>query len=270
MSAFLAVDWSGAIAGVRRKMWIAEVRAERLVRLECGRDRSEIVEHLVSRAALDPTLVVGLDFAFSFPRWFVDSQGCADAPDLWRTVERDGERWLNECSAPFWGRAGRRRPPPCSDRPMYRVTESDAVAAHGVRLKSAFQIGGAGAVGTGSIRGMPWLARLRERGFAIWPFDEPRRPLAIEIYPRDLTGRVNKSSALARSLYLAREFPDQDPELVARAASSEDALDAAVSALRMAEHEESFDSLESAADPVARIEGRIWRPAPRVLSRLSP
>ncbi len=262
MAAFLAIDWSGAIAGVRRKMWIAEVVAGRLVRVECGRDRAEIVDHLVERAARDRDLVVGLDFAFSFPRWFVEAQGCALAPELWRVVERDGEGWLRNCAAPFWGRTGRRRPPPDSARAMYRTTESDAVTAHGVGPKSVFQVGGAGAVGTGSVRGMPWLTRLRERGFAIWPFDPPRRPVALEIYPRDLTGRINKSSALARRLFLAREFADQDPALLELAASCEDALDAAVSALRMSQHAECFDQLRAARDPIERMEGRIWRPPP--------
>src|SRR6185436_7441369 len=134
------------------KMWIAEVEGRRLVRLECGRDRAEIVDHLVERAERDRDLVVGLDFAFSFPRWFVESQGCAGALDLWRSAERDGERWLRQCPPPFWGRAGKRRPAADSAQPMYRKTESDSVQPHGVRPKSAFQIGGAGAVGTGSVR----------------------------------------------------------------------------------------------------------------------
>jgi hypothetical protein len=262
MAAFLAIDWSGAVAGVRRKMWIAEVVSGRLVRVECGRNRAEIVDHLVERAARDRDLVVGLDFAFSFPRWFVEAQGCARATELWRVVERDGEAWLRDCAPPFWGRTGRRRPPPDAARAMYRITESDTVTVHGVGPKSTFQVGGAGAVGTGSVRGMPWLIRLRERGFAIWPFDPPRRPVALEIYPRDLTGRINKSSAIARRLFLAREFADQDPALLELAASSEDALDAAVSALRMSQNSDGFDRLSASQDPIEQIEGRIWRPPP--------
>ncbi len=269
MPTFLAIDWSGAVLGVRRKMWLAEVSNRRLAGLECGRNRDEIVEHLVDRSSRDPDLVVGFDFAFSFPRWFVEAHGCLCAPEVWRVAERDGERWLRDCPAPFWGRARRPRPPPNAARPMFRATESDSAAAHRVRPKSAFQVGGAGAVGTGSVRGMPCLSRLRERGFAIWPFDPPRRPLALEIYPRDLTGRVNKSSATARRLYLAREFADQPPALLELAASSEDAFDAAVSALRMAQHAGSFDSLACSTDPAERTEGRIWRPAPCVLSTLS-
>ena len=57
-----------------------------------------------------------------------------------------------------------------------------------------FQIGGAGAVGTGSIRGMPHLLTLADSGFTIWPFVSGGLPTVVEIYPRALTGPVNKGS----------------------------------------------------------------------------
>lgn len=80
-----------------------------------------------------------------------------------------------------------------------RRTDREAPAIGGIRPKSVFQIGGAGAVGTGSLRGMPILKRLRDAGFAVWPFDAPRWPCVVEIYPRLLTGAVNKGSAGARA-----------------------------------------------------------------------
>jgi catechol 2,3-dioxygenase-like lactoylglutathione lyase family enzyme len=61
-----------------------------------------------------------------------------------------------------------------------------------------FQIGGAGAVGTGSLRGMQHLADLAHAGFSIWPFDRPGWPLAVEIYPRLFTPGVVKSRHRAR------------------------------------------------------------------------
>src|SRR4051812_28448983 len=129
----IAVDWCGAIADQRRRMWLAEARldgagsevrrrsgerelgsrrtdasprampsiavacratgttgrtsgqarpgaddhlrparsAATIARLECGRSRDEIVAHLIECAQREPRLVVGLDFAFSFPRWFL-------------------------------------------------------------------------------------------------------------------------------------------------------------------------------------------------------
>jgi hypothetical protein len=56
-----------------------------------------------------------------------------------------------------------------------------------------FQIGGAGAVGTDSVRGTPHLLTLAKAGFSIWPFDPPHHLMVIEIYPRALVKeRVNK------------------------------------------------------------------------------
>src|SRR5947207_2673911 len=73
-----------------------------------------------------------------------------------------------------------------------RRTDRDVPGIGGIRPKSVFQIGGAGAVGTGSIRGMSLLKRLSDAGFAVWPFDSAQFPLVVEIYPRLLTGSVKK------------------------------------------------------------------------------
>jgi hypothetical protein len=121
-------------------------------------------------------------------------------------------------------------------------------------VKSVFQIGGAGAVGTGSIRGMPLLHRLRSAGASVWPFDAPGWPRVVEIYPRLLTGPVVKSSAAARDAYLARRYPALGP------IASEDAFDAAVSALTMARHADDLAALPTESDPELRREGRIWYP----------
>src|ERR1035438_6219537 len=48
-----------------------------------------------------------------------------------------------------------------------------AAKVKGIAPKSPFQIGGAGAVGTGTLRGIPELERLHEAGFRVWPFEEP-------------------------------------------------------------------------------------------------
>ena len=94
-----------------------------------------------------------------------------------------------------------------------------------------------GAVGTGSIRGMPHLARLRTEGFSIWPFHEARPPLVLEIYPRLLTGDVIKADFDAREAYLAKaECPEIDDSLACKVMHSEDAFDAAVSAVVMSRH----------------------------------
>lgn len=119
-------------------------------------------------------------------------------------------------------------------------------------------------MGTGSLRGMRHLAELADAGFMIWPFDEPGWPRAIEIYPRLFTRGVVKSRHRARREHLEARFTDQDPVLLEHAAGSEDAFDAAVSALVMAEHVSVIEDL-STAEPgsPARIEGAIWHPAPK-------
>ena len=254
---FIAVDWSGAAVGAQRKIWLAEARSGELLRVESGRDREQLGEHLVAEAVRDPALVVGLDFAFSLPAWFLRERGLRGAPALWTLAAHEGERWLAECAAPFWGRPGRRR----GEAPEhFRTTEREVPIIGGIVPKSTFQIGGAGAVGTGSVRGMPLLRRLRAAGFSVWPFDAPALPLVVEIYPRLLTGAVNKSSFACRVNFLRERYPHVDARLGMQAVSSDDAFDAAVSALVMSAHPRGFGRLRQARDPVTVLEGAIWRP----------
>jgi hypothetical protein len=103
----VAVDWSGALQGERRKIWLAEAVGGRLVRLEAGRRREEVIQELVELRRRSPDLVVGLDFAFSFPAWFVRQKRCASAEAMWEVAAREGEQWLRRCEPPFWGRPGR-------------------------------------------------------------------------------------------------------------------------------------------------------------------
>lgn len=263
-SRMIAIDWSGARQAAGQKIWLAEARpgdrhGDRpgLRRLEDGRDRAAIAEHLIEEAGKGAGLIVGFDFAFSLPDWFLEDRGLRSAPELWELVEREGEHWLAGCAPPFWGRPGKRRP----DLPEhFRRTDQAVPAVGSIRPKSGFQIGGAGAVGTGSLRGMSILKRLRDAGFTIWPFDAPGRHVVVEIYPRALTGAVNKSDPAARDAYLRCHHPWLDVGLRLRAASTEDAFDAAVSALVMARHHRALSSLPSTADEMDRREGRIWLP----------
>lgn len=248
----LAVDWSGA-RGAAETIWLARVLDGRLAELENGRRRDEVVARVVELARRETHTVVGLDFAFSFPRWWCETNGWGSGPDVWRAMRDQASGILEGCAAPFWGRAGTKAL--SADRAL-RETDRAARPA-----KSVFQIGGAGAVGTGSLRGMPYLAELRASGFSIWPFDPPGWPRVVEIYPRLLTGAVTKSKHRCRLEHLTGRFADQDRQLLERAAGSEDAFDAAVSALVMAEHAPELAGLPPARAETERIEGRIWRPA---------
>lgn len=253
----IAIDWSGAARHASRTIWLCSVRDGVVERLENGRDRDAVGEFLLEARARDPRMVVGLDFAFSLPHWYLAQRGIATAPQLWTLSASEGEEWLSRCAPPFWGRPGRRRP----ELPSHlRRADDEVPAIGGIRPKSPFQVGGAGAVGTGSIRGMPILERLRQGGFAIWPFDAPATSTVVEIYPRLLTEAVRKSSAEARAAYLRDRFPSLDPKHRIDAERSEDAFDALVSALVMARHAATFLALPVARDHLDASEGRIWVP----------
>jgi len=142
----------------------------------------------------------------------------------------------------------------------FRRTDIGEGRSLGGQAKSVFQIGGAGAVGTGSLRGMPHLTCLRNAGFSIWPFDPPGRPLVVEIYPRVLTGPVVKSDLNARFNYLSERFPTLSTDWRDRAATTEDAFDAAVSALAMWTHRRELETLQPVVDETALMEGQIWVP----------
>ncbi len=257
----IAIDWSGARKDAEKRIWLAEAVEGSLVRLENGRSRDQIAEHLVAEAERDPRFVAGFDFAFSLPAWFLEERELQSAQELWALADYEAERWLARCEPPFWGRPGKGRPVLGAERSHFRVTDTSVPATGGIRPKSVFQIGGAGAVGTGSLRGLPILHRLTTAGFSVWPFDPPGWPRIVEIYPRVLTGAVNKSSASDRVAYLATHHGTLGDGLRERAASSEDAFDAAVSALVMAEHTEKLTTLADVPDRRAILEGLIWHPS---------
>lgn len=255
----IAVDWSGAASGAARRIWLAEYdpAAATVVRLEDGRSREELMRHLIDDVGRNPQVVIGLDFAFSLPAWYLRHRGVARIDEAWDLVRREGETWLAAAPYPFWGRPGRPRP----DVPdHFRRTERELPAVLGIRPKSVLQIGGAGAVGTGSLRGMPFLAALRASGCAIWPFDAPRLPMVVEIYPRLLTGPVVKGRRDARARYMDEHFPWLPRAIARYAVQSDDAFDACVSALAMGRVATSFTAEVPAPDDVARLEGAIWRP----------
>jgi hypothetical protein len=277
----VAVDWSGdrSAAGQRRKIWAGVWTASVTgkvdggrVTLEGGLTRAEVGEWLIAMARETPRMVVGLDFCFSFPAWFVRGEmGCADGPEFWELVAGGlGERWLAaECEdSRFWGK----HPKPaefCGDglHRMLRATDIDCKLAaripeaeraervRGIGPKSVFQIGGAGSVGTASLRGMPVLKRLREAGFAVWPFDRAGLPMVVEMYTRLNTGPVRKSNAAARAEYLRKKrredaaYAALPRGVMERARGGEDAFDALVSCMAMTARRGEFAGLAMPLDP---------------------
>ena len=255
----VAVDWSGRATGERNHLWMAEMENGRPVSLQPA-SRVEAAARLEALAAQRSDIVVGLDFGFSLPAWFLRQHGFTRATDLW-AAEEQLEDWLRRCPPPFWGRPGTRRP---AGVELLRAAER----ALRPQPKSVFQIGGAGAVGTGSLRGMPVLARLRAAGFAIWPFDPPRLPVVVEMWPRLLT-----VPAVVKSREAARRNHPMVPEPWRVAATrSEDAFDAAVAAVGMHLRSAELAALPAwmlAAAPDLVLEGWVFG-APLPTGNASP
>src|SRR4051812_34241557 len=85
----IAVDWSGRqrVRDQRNHIWLCEVVDGEVVRLEAGRTRDEVVDHLLECAESAPNLIVGLDFAFSVPEWYFHEPSLIpSARALWSLV----------------------------------------------------------------------------------------------------------------------------------------------------------------------------------------
>lgn len=227
----------------------ADVAARALISLAPA-TRAEAAAAILTAAEREAELVVGLDFSFSMPAWWLDTCGVATAPELWADADRL-EGWLADCPSPFWGRPGRRRPPR-RGHPL-RVTERLAPGRPG----SVFQIGGAGAVGTASLRGMPTLLRLREAGLSVWPFQPWALPAVVEVWPRLALGPMVKSDTDARRRWVGEhrtQLSDGDG-MATSIAGSADALDAAAAALWLADR--ATTPRPEVTDPIVVREGWI-------------
>ena len=234
--AVVAVDWSGAAdpAVQRARGQVAVALDGVRVSLEHGFTRDEAVTRLLQLADAHGALAIGLDFAVGVPAWYARAGlGCDAAPDVWARLYDECDRLLTG-TRPFWGRPGVPRWPELDDpATAYRRTELALMDSHGVRPKSVFQVGGAGAVGTGTLRGMGALRALRAAGVAIWPWDAAGDVTAGEIYPRLATGAVIKRDARARAALVASLGQRIPAPLRTATTASEDALDATCAALSL-------------------------------------
>jgi len=92
------------------------------------------------------------------------------------------------------------------------------------------------------------------------------RPLVVEMYTRLNTGAVHKSNAVARAEYLLKKrredvaYAALSRGVMQKARASEDAFDALVSTMVMAERREGFVRLPQPRDPLYGIEGWTWAP----------
>ena len=255
-SRIIAVDWSGNAKkhDQRKKIQLAKVENGIPHPPESGRTRQEVCNYLIDEARQDHNLVVGLDFAFSFPSWFLKDKGIPEPVELWEKLQNEGERWMN--TYPFWRRKGSKKP-----THPFRKTEKQVQNSGKGQPESVFKLVGHKQVGKGSVRGMPHLFQLHEAGFAIWPFDKPQLPMAIEIYPKILQkSQVIKKEPSSRESYIEKHHGHLPDKWKQKAAQNDDAFDAAVSALVMWEHLDELITLPETLNLEYRLEGIIWHP----------
>jgi hypothetical protein len=222
------------------------------------------VDAVLDAVAAEPSTIVGLDFAFSWPRWYLDERGLPGPEDAWAHAAGLAALPSRELPRPFWG-AGIRPlvAAGLEGRERLRLTETaPEPAAAGAR--STFHAGGNGTVGLQSIRGMPFLGELRRAGVRIWPFDAPApgAPLVVEIFPRMIARRLAPGRARGgafRALVTAA-VPEDALAGVAGAGdlalANQDAFDAAVSAIALSRCGKAAP--EAPAGGAAECEGWIW------------
>jgi hypothetical protein len=240
----IAIDWSGRLGIDQIHAIRAAVARDGEIEVWADLTRDDVVAALLELR--EQNVVVGMDFSFGYPSWVGRWHGCRDGSELWPIVAADGERWLETCPPPFFGAKGTRRPERVQ---ILRACETR------VGAKSTFQVAGSGHVGTGTIRGIPCLMRLRAAGFAVWPFDAVGSRTIVEIYP----------SALRRNV----DLTTLPPRVKAAVANNENTRDAVASALVMWEHRDQFATLRAATDETTRLEGDIWTPASTTQAELA-
>lgn len=202
----IVVDWSAAAA--------PKLGADSIWSYELGDGRAEVLNHATratARTHLTERLgelagrrvLLGFDFAFAYPAGFAAAAGLGDdTADAWRVVwqhvaahvtdddRNRNNRWtvaaeLNERlgSHHFWGAPPARATshltttkPGTFALPEFRRSEHHLRTVTGRRPFSAWQLLGAGAVGSQTLMGIPTLHHLRHHeGLAdrtrVWPFE---------------------------------------------------------------------------------------------------
>ncbi len=265
----IAVDWSGANdeKGQLVGIWMAVTESGSLTRLTNGFTREEIVAELVQEIESGDPIVIGIDFSFSFPEWYLRRRKLDDVRDLWALAEQEGEDWLGGDTWPFWGRSGKYRSRPNDLYAELRLRKTEE-QYRSDQPKSVFQVAGSGQVGTGSVRGLPKLADLKDAGAAIWPFDDPETSNAtvVEIFPRlfygqGVTNNWRVKGRDSRRAHLEAEFASIRRHWRDIMVGSPDAFDAGVSALAMSANVGELRGLRQTTNPRMKLEGSIWFPS---------
>lgn len=239
---FVGVDWSGArgprLPGLQVAMATAGRRPPCLVPPSDGRKnwtRGVFTDWLVETLSGNDRVLVGLDFAFSFPRRdrgeFFPDVSDPDAPstafDLWRRVDdlcgakgKDfyaGTFVEEDWYAPYFLLPGKRG---ARYKHRLRMTDERCHCMGLGRPETVFKLVGQRQVGKGSLAGMRVLHCLRRKlpHLCIWPFDRLPKSrsvaVVVEVYPGAFVrmsgaeaGKVRDMETLNRIM----EFYDSEP-----------------------------------------------------------
>ena len=245
---FVGVDWSGArgprLSGLQVAMATAGRCPPRLVSPPDGRKhwiRSLFADWLVETLSGNGRVLVGLDFAFSFPRRdtgeFFPGTPDPDAPStacgLWRRVddlcEATGKDFFAGAFvekgwyAPYFLLPGKRG---ARYEHRLRMTDERCRDMNLGRPETVFKLVGPTQVGKGSLAGMRVLCHLRRKmpRLCIWPFDRLPKSrsvaVAVEVYPNAFvrmskvtSGKVGEVETLDRILELYDSKPLRDDVL---------------------------------------------------------
>ncbi|GAB4259588.1 MAG: hypothetical protein Kow0013_02410 [Pararhodobacter sp.] len=176
-----------------------------------------LLHRLVADAlAQGQRLLIGADFAFGYPTGFAAAlTGRADPLAVWAwlaaAIEDDAHNRSNRIAVaasinarlpgigPFWFNPGRKDfadlPRKGLDRADHGLDDHRVTERASPGAQSVWKLGGAGAVGSQVLTGLPVLHRLRlafPGQIAVWPFEPPTTPVILaEVFPSLLSEAVN-------------------------------------------------------------------------------
>jgi hypothetical protein len=235
--AFIAIDWSGAARlydGIAVAMCRAGRSAPKLIPppRTCW-TRLEIAEWLKQRLDGTQRLLIGFDFAFSFPYencGYLGGQanGIDNTFALWKLIEAKSSGDSDFGCAHFIGDPDFARlfwsagPRPKDWVERKRRTEHACAESTKTRPDTLYKLLHSKQVGKASMTGMRVLHHVRSckrDAVAIWPFEAPRASVIVEIYPTMFRKRATGSIAKVRShadLNAALQALDSNPIANAR------------------------------------------------------
>ncbi len=154
--------------------------------------RHALADWLIERLTDEPSCIIGIDHAFSFPMRYFEAHGLP--PDWQAFLEDFHAHWPTDQPHTYVdfirdgsvGKGAARM-----GTPRWRRLTEDAVPS----AKSVFQFDGQGTVAKTSHAGLPWLHRIRSNcpNAHFWPFDgwqtPPGASVLAEVHPRLWKGR---------------------------------------------------------------------------------